>query len=136
MIGRLKASHALCDGAGEGALLVAEEFALEQAFGDRRAIQPDKWAAGPATELVNQSCEQFFACTGLAVDKDRRIRRGEDARLPKGILKNRARSHDPVFVFGAIGRIVGRSFQNGQPLAWHALGINWYSRGSRHRLAS
>jgi hypothetical protein len=67
MIGCLKASHAVCDGAGEGAFLVAEEFALEQAFGDSRAIQADEWAAAPAAELVNQVCEQFFACPSLAV---------------------------------------------------------------------
>ena len=38
MIGRLKASQTLRNGAGEGAFLVAEEFALKQAFGDRRTI--------------------------------------------------------------------------------------------------
>src|ERR1700681_632806 len=98
MIGRLKASHALCDGAGEGAFLVAEKFALDQAFRDRRAIQADEWAFAPAAELVNQACEQFFACTGLAVDNDGRIRRGDDARLTQGILKSLARSHESICI--------------------------------------
>jgi hypothetical protein len=113
MIGCLKASHALCDGAGEGAFLVAEEFALKQAFGDSRAIQADEWAATPAAELVNQACEQFFACTSLAVDNDGRIRRGDDASLPQCILKNLARPHDPICAFGAIGMVRGRWFQDG-----------------------
>src|SRR6476619_8269378 len=100
MIGGLKASHALCDGVSEGAFLVTEEFALEQAFGERRAIQADEWAFAPAAELVNQACEQFFACTGLAVDNDCRIRRGDDPRLPQRILKNLACSHDPICIVG------------------------------------
>src|ERR1700676_592670 len=111
MIGRLKASHPLCDGAGEGAFLVAEELALEQAFGDGPAIQADEWAVAPAAALVNQACEQFFACTSLAVNNDGGIRRGDDARLPQGILKNLARPHDPICAFGA-GMITRRWFQD------------------------
>ena len=52
MIGCLKASHTLCDGVGEGAFLVTEEFALEQTFGDRRAIQADEWAFAPAGIII------------------------------------------------------------------------------------
>jgi hypothetical protein len=117
MVGRLKASYALRVGAGEGAFLVAEEFALKQAFGDRRAIQADEWAAAAAAELVNQTCEQFFTRTGLSMDKDGGIRRGDDLRLPQGILKNFARSHYPIYIFGGIDKILRRSFQDGHSLA-------------------
>src|SRR5579872_7088097 len=68
MVGRLEASQPLGHGAGEGPFFVAEEFALQQAFGYRRTIQANERAAPAAAEFVNQAREQFFACTGLPVD--------------------------------------------------------------------
>jgi hypothetical protein len=57
---------------------------------------------------VNQACEHFFPGSGLAIDNDGGIRRGDDPRLSKGILKNLARSHHPVCVFAPLGGTVGR----------------------------
>jgi hypothetical protein len=109
MVGRLKAPDALRNGTGEGAFLMAEELALEQAFRNRRTIHADEWAAAPSAELVNQPGEHFFARTGLATDNDGGIRRGNYARLPQGTLKSLARSHDPICVFAAIGSTLGCS---------------------------
>ena len=41
-VGQLEAADALRDGAGEGAFLVAEELAFEQAGGDGGAVELDE----------------------------------------------------------------------------------------------
>src|SRR5262249_19759801 len=47
-VGQLEAADLLVRGAGEGALLVAEELALEERLGQRRAGEADEGAAGAA----------------------------------------------------------------------------------------
>jgi hypothetical protein len=79
-VGSLKAAGALCYGAGKGAFLVAEELALEQAFGHGGAIQTDERARRSQALLVNQSRAEFLARAGLAIDEDRGIGGGDDAR--------------------------------------------------------
>jgi hypothetical protein len=81
MVGCLEAAQALRNGTGEGALLMAKEFTLEQAFGYRGAVYADEWAAAPWAELVNQAGEHFLPCTRLSIDNDGGIRRGDDPRL-------------------------------------------------------
>ena len=57
------------DGSGECALLVAEEFALEQAGGNRGAVQLDKGALAARAEAMNGARQQFLAGSGLALDE-------------------------------------------------------------------
>ena len=46
------------DGAGEGALLVAEELALEQVGGDRGAVHRDERLVGARRARVQQAARQ------------------------------------------------------------------------------
>jgi len=42
-------------GAGKGALLMAEEFALNQLCGDRGTVERNEWAGGTRTFLVQRA---------------------------------------------------------------------------------
>ncbi len=48
VVGQFEAADALRDGAGEGAALVSEEFAFQQAGGNRRAVEFDERARAGA----------------------------------------------------------------------------------------
>ncbi len=54
---------------GEGALLVAEEFAFEQVCGHRRAIDLEEHLAGAAGHLVRVHGDDLFAGAAFAEDK-------------------------------------------------------------------
>ena len=59
-VGQLDLAVGGLDRAGERALLVAEQLALEQVLGDRRAIDGDELALA-AARFVNRAGEQFLA---------------------------------------------------------------------------
>ena len=67
----LEASDPLRDGAGERALLVPEQLALEEACRDRRAVQLHERIGLPGAEVVNGAGHQLLARAGLAVDQHR-----------------------------------------------------------------
>ena len=60
----------LGDGAGEGALLVAEELALQQARGDGRAVELDEGALPARAEIVDGAGDELLAGAGLPADED------------------------------------------------------------------
>ena len=57
-------------GAGEGALLVAEELALEERLGDGRAVDRDERPAPPVRQLVDAPREHLLAGAALADERD------------------------------------------------------------------
>ena len=61
----LEPADLLSNRTGVGAALVAEQLALEQPGGDRRAIHPDHLLPPPGTELVNRLREDFLAAAGF-----------------------------------------------------------------------
>ena len=65
-MGRLDAARRRLGGAGERALLVAEELAFQQVLGDRRAIDRDELAAAPRRRLVQAVGQHFLARPALA----------------------------------------------------------------------
>ena len=70
----LELADAAGDRAGEGALLVAEQFGLQQMFGDRRAINRNERPLGAGRARVDVARQHFLAGTGLAGDHDGGIR--------------------------------------------------------------
>ena len=68
-VGQLEAADALRDGAGERALLVAEQFAFQQAGGNGGAVQLDEGALPARAEVVDGARHQFLAGAGFAVDQ-------------------------------------------------------------------
>ena len=62
----------LC-GAGEGALLVAEQLRLDQILRDRRAVDLDEGALGALAVVVERVGDQLLAGAVLPLDQDVRI---------------------------------------------------------------
>src|SRR5581483_9511606 len=63
---RLDLAERLLHRAGERAPFVAEELALEQRLGDRRAVDRDEAAAVPRRQPVERAREQLLAGARLA----------------------------------------------------------------------
>ena len=80
--GLFETSDGARDGAGKGALFVAEQFALDEFPGDGRHVDGDEGAVAPLAVVMKGACRQFLAGARFAADHDRQIRRhdpGEDA---------------------------------------------------------
>ena len=79
-VGELEAAAALLDRAGEGALLVAEELALEQLARQRGAVELDERALAARALLVDRARDELLAGAGLALDQHGAVRRARPAR--------------------------------------------------------
>src|SRR6185295_2531651 len=80
----LHAARLLPERAGEGALLVAEQFALEQRFGNRRAIDADVIAGTALAQGMERARDQFLPGAAFAEDEHRGIgRRDRLDQLPE-----------------------------------------------------
>ena len=64
---------------GEGARLVAEELGLEQRLGQGRAVDRHERALGARRAPVDRARDELLADARLALDQDRRARRGRHA---------------------------------------------------------
>ena len=64
--GKLEAAHAGGQRAGEGAFLMAEQFAFQEVGGNRAAIHRHERVPGPARQFVNVARHHFLAGAGLA----------------------------------------------------------------------
>src|SRR4051794_14625108 len=74
-IGELEAALAAIGGAGERALFVAEDLALEQGLRNRGAVDRDEREAGARAELMNRLRDELLAGTRLTGDEHRCTRR-------------------------------------------------------------
>ena len=74
-MGQLESSWLALRGACERALFVAEQLALEQGLGDRRAIDGDERSVGAGAQRVQRSGEEFFPSSAFTLEEDGRIRR-------------------------------------------------------------
>jgi hypothetical protein len=101
-VGLFEAALALRGGAGERALLVAEELRLHQRVGDRGAVDGDE---GPRRALaggVDRARDQLFAGAALAEDEDVDVARGDAIDLAEHGDHRRGSGDDPR-VGGALG---------------------------------
>ena len=64
-------------GAGEGALAVAEQLALEHVARHRRAVERDERAIGAVGGAMDEARQHLLAGAGLAGEQDRQGTRGE-----------------------------------------------------------
>src|SRR5213075_3207980 len=70
----LELPHAAREGAGEGALLVAEELALDERLGNRRAVEVDEGAVRARPVAVEPARDELLAGSGLAQEAYRNLR--------------------------------------------------------------
>ena len=71
-VGRLDLADRLPCRAGERALLVAEQLALEQVLGNRGAVDRDEALAAPRRQVVQRAREQLLAGAAFAQQQDGR----------------------------------------------------------------
>ena len=106
-------------GAGEGALAVAEQLALEHVARHGRAVEREQRPVGAVGGAVDGAREHFLAGAGLAGEEDRQRRRGDaagDAAGPRPSARRprcsrgrrraprRARARRAAFPRGGSGR--------------------------------
>ena len=72
-LGGLEQARLVGDGAGEAALLVAEELALHQLGRNRAAVDRHERPVAPRPGLVDHARDELLARAGLAGDVDRRL---------------------------------------------------------------
>src|SRR5690606_14300454 len=93
-VGLLELPDALLRGAGERALLVAEELALDELGRDRGAVDLDERAAGALGAVVDPAGDELLAGAGLAGDEHAGL--GRRDALDGGLdpADGRALAHD------------------------------------------
>jgi hypothetical protein len=80
-IGELEAAGLVFECAGERALHVAEEFALEETFGHRAAVQFDHRTVASRTSLVDGSRDQLLSGAAFSGDEHGRVGRRDQLNL-------------------------------------------------------
>src|SRR5262245_28783141 len=77
LVRHLEASDSPLDGSRESALLMAEQFAFQQAARDRGAVELHQRTLTAGAQVVNGAGDQFLAGARLALNEDDRIGRGD-----------------------------------------------------------
>ena len=80
--------------AGEGALLVAEEFGFEQVLGQRRAVDGHEGLVLPRGIEMQRAGDEFLAGAALALDQDGAVGIGDLGDEVVDLLHLRARADD------------------------------------------
>ena len=80
-VGELELAPPLRDGAGERPFHVAEQLALDQLFGDRRAIHLDERSAAPTAERMHAAGNKLLAGSVLTVDEHATVGRSGHGHL-------------------------------------------------------
>src|SRR5688500_4554386 len=91
---QFEAPDALRDCASEGALFMAEEFALEEAGRNGGAVQFDESAVAAVAQVVERAGDQLFARAGLAVDEDGGVRGRDGLNFLQDAAQGGALAHN------------------------------------------
>ena len=75
--GGLKFAFSCTDGSCECALLMSEELAFDEGFGDCGAVDSDEGVFAPRAVLMNGTCDDFFAGAALAADENGGVAGGD-----------------------------------------------------------
>src|SRR5208283_2205650 len=81
VVPQLETADLLADGAGEGALLVAEQLALQEPRRDGRAVELDKGALAARAQVVKGTGDEFLARARFATNEHRGARWGDGLDL-------------------------------------------------------
>src|SRR5262249_27329654 len=93
-VGQLEASHPPFEGAGEGALHVAEELALDQAGRDGGAVHLHERPVAPGAPVVYGPGDQLLPGPGLSLDQHAGVGLRDLLDLTKDGEERRARPHE------------------------------------------
>ena len=95
-VGLLELADPAAVGAGEGALLVAEELALQEGLGDGGAVDGQEGGLAAEAVLIDGPGDQFLAGPALAGDQDGHVLAGGAADGLVDRLHGGRPAHDPV----------------------------------------
>ena len=114
--------------------LVAEQLALEQVLGNRRAIDGDEPARAARREVVQRAREELLAGAGFAEQHHRGVGRGATFSI---VRQTRSISGSRVMMPAIARRCAAESAGGGSPPAARAAGrrARWSNPGSRARTA-
>ena len=104
-VGLLEAADSLAIGAGEGALLVAEQLRLEQRLGQRRAVHFDEVARRAVRVVMNRAGDELLARARLAPDQHGRVALRHLAHDAQHALQRLARADDAVEIVDVVLRV-------------------------------
>ena len=82
-------------GAGKGALLVPEQLALEERFGQRRAVEADKRRTATVAGVMDRPGDELLARATLPAHKHRGLRRCDAGDLAGDRRQRRTPPHHP-----------------------------------------
>ena len=94
-MGGLEPAGPIGDRPGERAADVAEQFALQQAFRQRAAIDADERPAAARAELMHRLGDQFLAGSRFAEQQHRGVRARNLPGQPIDLLHGRTRADQP-----------------------------------------
>ena len=77
VVGFLDAAEFLFDGAGEGALFMAEKFAFQEVFRNGGAVDADVIVLAPLAQTVQGAGDEFLARAAFAQDQNGGVGRAE-----------------------------------------------------------
>src|SRR5690606_33495580 len=104
-VGLLELARAILGGAGERALHVAEELALDQLRGTRRAVHLDQRLLAARRALVQRRRDELLARAVLAGDQHARRRRRAAGDLLDQRADARARPNDLAVALDALAQL-------------------------------
>ena len=93
---QLELADPLLHGAGEGALLVAEQMALDQVPRDRRHVDGDEGAVGVLRVAVDAARQQLLAGAALPEDQHRGVGPRHFLRGVEHVAKRQTRAGDEL----------------------------------------
>jgi hypothetical protein len=93
-------------GAGESAALVAEQFRFQQAFRQRRAVDPDEGLFFPRTEHVDGAGNQLLAGAAFAPDQHGRAKGRHAVDLGQDLLHPLAAANDVIDLIIDLGHFL------------------------------
>src|SRR5690606_18483663 len=97
-VGELEAADAVTVGAGERALHVPEELALEELVRNRRAVDLDQRPVRPRAPGMDHVRDELLADTGFALDQHAGVRLRDGLEAREHLLQRRALADDPAEV--------------------------------------
>src|SRR5208283_4988566 len=102
--------------AGEGTRFVAEQLALQQVCGNRRAVDLQESSMRPRRELVNQAGKHFLAGATFAQQQYRDIDMGDQRRLRADFSHRGTRGDEEYIVSNFLDLASRRTFSLAEAL--------------------
>ena len=114
---------------------MAEQFGLDQRFGNGRTVDRNHWRFGAFGQVVQGACDQLFTCTGFALNQYIGVGGGHFADFAVHVEHRRARANDANFTVAVVhAAFVGTTGLDRWAFSGHALRVLTVSQNARDGL--